>query len=230
MLQQKNLLQQLKDIDHSFIVALKEGNYEKVTDQLDEICYLFVMIEDEKHTLFALEIYYTSVVIMLLRYMLTNGTVTDIHLSNAVSLLSIIKQWHCIKDYLYFTPWFVTKLKELLTNTTPINVHSYVYQAILLIKQELHNPDLSNAYIAEKLGISNSYLCYLFKHDYHEHLTTTINKMRLKNALIDIKNTNLSISDITKKYGFKSHSYFSKIFKQHYGISPLQYRKWHYLE
>lgn len=230
MLQQKDFLQQLKDIDHAFVIALKEGNYEKVTDQLDEICYLFALIEDEKQTLVALEIYYTSVVIMLLRYMLKNGTLTEIHLSNAVSLISIIKQWHCIKDYLYFTPWFVKKLKELLYNTTPINVNSYVYQAILIIKQELQNPNLSNAYIANKLGISNSYLCYLFKHDYNEHLTTIINKLRLKQALTDIKNTNLSISEITKKYGYKSHSYFSKIFKQCYGMSPLQYRKRQYLK
>ncbi len=226
-LQQNNFLQQLKDIDLALIIALDNGDYEKVMDQLDEVCYLFVSSQEESQTIFALEIYYTSLLTMVLRTMLKNGTITEIDLSNATSLISIIKKWDCVKDYLYFTPWFISKLKELLeeNTTTCVNVNSYVYQAILIIKQELNNPALSTSYIADKLGISKNYLCYLFKHDYNENLTTTINKLRLKHALNDIKLSSLSLHEITEKYGFKSHSYFSKIFKAHYGLSPIQYRK-----
>ena len=40
-----------------------------------------------------------------------------------------------------------------------------------------------------------------------------------------LKNTEKSISEIVFSIGFKSRSYFSKIFAEQYGLSPIEYRK-----
>jgi len=225
-LQRHNFLTLFIENDNKILGYLEEGNYDKVLEQLDEMCYLFVLIEDEENILTALEIYYISILTMLMRKLIQKDEATDIHLSNIYSLMTIIKKWKGVKDYLHFTPWFVTKIKELLEeNVLPINPNSNVYQAILIIKNELNNPNLSTAFVAEKLGISKSYLCYLFKQDFDEPLTKIIRKLRLKHAVIDIKSSTLSLHEITTKYGFKSPSYFSRIFKEQYGMSPMEYRK-----
>ena len=224
--QRNNFLAKFIKIDNKLLRYLEEKNYDKVLEQLDEMCYLFVLIEDEENTLKALEIYYISILTMQMRKMIQKDEATDIHLSNIYSLMTIVKKWEGVKDYLYFTPWFVTKIKELLEiNVLPINLNSNVYKAILIIKNELHNPKLSTAFVAKQLGISKSYLCYLFKQDFDEPITKIIRKLRLKHAVIDIQSSNLSLHDITIKYGFKSPSYFSRIFKEVYGISPMEYRK-----
>ena len=212
--------------DSKLLMYLDEKNYDKVLEQLDEMCYLFVQIEHEEHILTSLEIYYISLLTRQMRLLIQRDEATEIHLSNIYSLMCIVKQWKDIKEYLYFTPWFVTKIKELVEeNVIPINLNSNVYQAILIIKNELNNPDLSTAFIADQLGISKSYLCYLFKQDYDESITKIIRKLRLKQAVIDIQSSNLSLYEITTKYGFKSPSYFSRVFKEVYGISPMEYRR-----
>lgn len=50
-------------------------------------------------------------------------------------------------------------------------------------------------------------------------------KMRIVLAKMDLKKTNLSVSEISGKYGFSSVSYFSRMFKEEENCSPLQYRK-----
>ena len=212
--------------ERKLLAYLDGKNYDKVIEQLDEICYLFVQIDDEEHILTSLEIYYISLLTRQMRLLIQSDEATEVHLSNIYSLMCIVKKWKDVKDYLYFTPWFVTKIKELVQeNVLPINLNSNVYQAILIIKKELNNPNLSTAFIADQLGISKSYLCYLFKQDYEESITKIIRKLRLKHAVIDIQSANLSLHEITIKYGFKSPSYFSRVFKEVYGISPMEYRK-----
>ena len=40
-----------------------------------------------------------------------------------------------------------------------------------------------------------------------------------------LKNTDLNISQIVYSIGFSSRSYFSKIFKEKYGITPNKFKK-----
>ena len=163
---------------------------------------------------------------MILRSMIRKKNATEEHLSNATAIIAIVKQWKDIKDYLYFTPWFVTKVRELFEeNAKTINMNSYIHNAILIIQKELFNPNLTTSYIADQLDISKGYFCYLFKQEYGESLTTMINKMRLKHALTDIKEAKIPLVKVVEKYGFKSYPYFCRIFKAQYGVSPLQYRK-----
>lgn len=52
-----------------------------------------------------------------------------------------------------------------------------------------------------------------------------INKYRIEKAAELLIKTNLSIDEISQKTGFSSNTYFSKLFKQQKGISPLKFRK-----
>ena len=50
---------------------------------------------------------------------------------------------------------------------------------------------------------------------------------RLHVAKNYLRTTTLTITSIAEKTGFASYTYFIKLFREHTGLSPLQYRKSH---
>jgi hypothetical protein len=51
-----------------------------------------------------------------------------------------------------------------------------------------------------------------------------VRKRRLTLAGYDLKNNNSSVLNVAIKYGFQSHSSFSRAFKEHHGITPSEAR------
>ena len=52
-----------------------------------------------------------------------------------------------------------------------------------------------------------------------------VRKRKLTLAGLDLQISEASVLDIALKYGFQSHSAFSRAFKQHHGMTPLQARQ-----
>ena len=52
-----------------------------------------------------------------------------------------------------------------------------------------------------------------------------VRKRKLTLAGLDFQNSEASVLDIAMRYGFSSHSAFSRAFKQHHGITPVQARQ-----
>ena len=99
-----------------------------------------------------------------------------------------------------------------------------IHRAESYIRQHLAQP-LSIQDIARGTGISKSVLYKAF----HRHRGCTlgafVNACRVEASLPLLKDTNLSMEDISQRVGFSSASYYSKTFKKQMGQSPLQYRK-----
>ena len=95
-----------------------------------------------------------------------------------------------------------------------------------LAKAIVENP--STAYsldiLAEKSGLSQAKLQEGFKLLYARTVTEYIRHIRLEAARDYIRTTDMNISQIVYTIGFSSRSYFSKIFKRKYGISPSDFQ------
>lgn len=76
-----------------------------------------------------------------------------------------------------------------------------------------------------KSGLTQAKLQEGFKFLYNRTVTEYIRHVRLESARDMLKNTDLNISQIVYSIGFSSRSYFSKIFKEKYGITPNQFKK-----
>jgi AraC family transcriptional regulator of arabinose operon len=78
---------------------------------------------------------------------------------------------------------------------------------------------------ASYAGLSVSRSVHLFK----EHTGLTMleyaTEIRLSAALERMKYTTMPLEQIAETCGFGEYSYFHKVFKQHYGVSPGTYRK-----
>ena len=76
-----------------------------------------------------------------------------------------------------------------------------------------------------KSGLTQAKLQEGFKYLYNRTVTEYIRHVRLESARDMLKNSDLNISQIVYSIGFSSRSYFSKIFKEKYNITPNSFKK-----
>lgn len=123
-----------------------------------------------------------------------------------------------------------------------INEHDKVlkdkYPKTNLLKKELKSikklsekiiKNISKEYTLSELsletGLSQAKLQEGFKLLFGKTVTEYIRHVRLETARDLIKNSELNISEVVYSIGFSSRSYFSKIFKEKYDISPSQFKQ-----
>lgn len=98
-------------------------------------------------------------------------------------------------------------------------------ELIHYIDNNIGDINLSIKSLADHFYISQSYLCCLFK----KETGTTINKYiidkRMSLARKLLEKSNLNIYEIANKVGFSDSKYFSKLFKNHFGVLPKKIRE-----
>ncbi len=79
--------------------------------------------------------------------------------------------------------------------------------------------------LSAECGLSQAKLQDGFKFLFTRTVTEYIRHVRLESARELMRTTDLNISQIVYSIGFTSRSYFSKIFKEKYGVTPNQFKK-----
>jgi len=77
--------------------------------------------------------------------------------------------------------------------------------------------------LANKVGLNKNTLQNGFKSLYKLSVNSYIKNKRLEMAKVLIEDSDLNLTEITYKVGINSRSYFSKLFKEKYGVSPSVY-------
>lgn len=78
--------------------------------------------------------------------------------------------------------------------------------------------------ISSALGYADYYLSRKFHREMGIHISDYINEVRLGHAKALLATTNMSLESISEKLHYSSRSYFSKVFRKHFGLSPSEYR------
>ena len=91
------------------------------------------------------------------------------------------------------------------------------------IQHNYQNITLSS--LANFFHYSEPHLCSLIKQNTGENFTDLIKKLRMKDAVNCLINTNLKINEIAAQIGYNSADHFSRVFRQTYSCSPAEYRK-----
>lgn len=95
-------------------------------------------------------------------------------------------------------------------------------------KKEVYNSldiKLSISDYAKRLSVTPNHLNKSIKLVTGESSTSLLSKIKLTEAKYLLFMADLSITDIADKLGFDDSSYFSRFFKKHAGISPMEYRR-----
>lgn len=78
--------------------------------------------------------------------------------------------------------------------------------------------------IEANLHVNASYFSTLFKQEMGVTFTDYLNSLKIDHACDLLRNTNLSIIDVSMSTGFDDQSYFTKVFKKSKGMTPKAYR------
>lgn len=103
---------------------------------------------------------------------------------------------------------------------------SKVRDAVQFIQQNIEKTNTIND-ICKEVGLTETKLQEGFKILYGSTINNYINDIRLNLASQLLRSTNFNISEIVYKVGLTSRSYFSKIFKEEYQMTPTEYRQMH---
>ncbi|MFS0726725.1 response regulator transcription factor [Paenibacillus sp. 1P07SE] len=124
-----------------------------------------------------------------------------------------------------WTAELLRMIDEITQKRVPRNKR-VVQFVISLIEQEYGNPELTIRDLADRAGISASYLSKMFRDLVHQPFTYYLSEYRLaqvKRRLDEGEETLLG--EIAEQCGFSDYPYFSKVFKKQYGMSPQEYRE-----
>jgi signal transduction histidine kinase/ligand-binding sensor domain-containing protein/DNA-binding response OmpR family regulator len=110
---------------------------------------------------------------------------------------------------------------EKMTGLT--NEKLFIGKVKQIILENLDNYNLSVEDVAKKTGISRSQLHRKVKYLTNYNPTEFIRLARLEKAAELLKNGHSEIEQVGYAVGFNSHSYFSKCFKNQFGVTPSEY-------
>lgn len=79
--------------------------------------------------------------------------------------------------------------------------------------------------LCKYVGISRNKCCHLFQQFTRNSFTYYLTHYRLNKSIHYLKNSHLSILEISQLCGFSSSSYFTSVFKKANGFSPKELRK-----
>jgi YesN/AraC family two-component response regulator len=85
----------------------------------------------------------------------------------------------------------------------------------------------SVTFVAEQVFLSPKYMSDLLKKETGYHAQETIHNFILKLAKHRLLSSNKSIAEISYSLGFEYPQYFSKIFKNKTGMTPIAFRNVH---
>ncbi|MBB3127036.1 two-component system response regulator YesN [Paenibacillus rhizosphaerae] len=79
--------------------------------------------------------------------------------------------------------------------------------------------------VADHVHVHYTHLCKIYKLETGENLSDYLYRLRMEWAVYFLKNSEDKIYEIGAKLGYQNIPYFIKVFKQHYGMTPQEYRE-----
>lgn len=123
--------------------------------------------------------------------------------------------------YLFFCEY----IKSYPTsNKKSINLKSRI---INYINENFSKSTFSVTDIEEEFSMSETALYKYFKQNFHTTPKKQINELRIKKARTKLQDPSVSVKDAAFSVGFKDPLYFSKVFKNKYGINPSKYYEYY---
>lgn len=119
-------------------------------------------------------------------------------------------------------------LEEILLTIAVGKVRNSGYRTLKTSIKYIHanfTDKIKIPYLAQLEGLSNSRYITLFSKEFGKTPSEYILGLRLARACDLLITTDMEISLVGADSGYSDQYFFSKIFKKHIGISPLEYRK-----
>ena len=152
-------------------------------------------------------------------------TVTVIPIQNTAQLLA---DYERIKKHFLFDgnrAQIFSIFYEMIHKLSSDNIPYELKAAMRLIKNNFCDTSLTNARLSNECNISEVYFRKLFTKHFGISPKQFIIDMRVQKAKQLLTEGVLTVCAISESCGFANPYHFSRLFKQHTGITPSEYRK-----
>ncbi|MBR4012765.1 MAG: helix-turn-helix transcriptional regulator [Clostridia bacterium] len=168
---------------------------------------------------------YSIIMNTLLRKSAENGGVHPIYLDRVSSdFATKIEGLRTLSDNASLMVEMFRTYCRLVRTHSSKEFSNLVQRTILIIESDL-SADLSSKVLAETQGVSLGYLSSVFKKETGQTVSSYIRKQRMEYASYLLEKTNLQIQNVALHCGIMDVQYFTKLFKNHFGKTPSEYRR-----
>ncbi len=168
---------------------------------------------------------YSIICNTLLRKAAQQGGVHPFHLDNLSSQYArAIENAPTLDACSALMPEMIRAYCRLVRTQASQHYSAIVQKTLTYIGANLSG-DLSLSALAGLMGVSDGYLSALFHRETGQALGAYITAQRMKAALQLLGTTHLQVQTIAELCGFSDPNYFGKLFRKHYGMTPLKYRQ-----
>lgn len=210
----------MEDILQTLFVAIANYDLVKVNDSLDQL-YGNVKQLGKKMSVYNVTIHLIAKLDTFLFSMNENlRTILGIDINHLDVLYDFetvndIKSWLCRK---LFEISEMLQLKKLRKNRKLVEgIEEYVNNHL--------DRNLTLRDVANYFSFSPNYLGHLFKEEKEENFSDFVIRMRLERASELLQDPKLKVYEVADRVGYKSLTYFSRQFREKYGLTPGDYRK-----
>lgn len=137
------------------------------------------------------------------------------------------KEVENFRDIESLSMWLSAILHKFISyvfDFSEIKHQNILQKATFFIKEHL-SEKITLEQTAEHVYLSKSYFCKILREELGYTFTEHVNRLRIERSMYYLRETALSIAEISGLTGFDDQSYFTRIFKKHTGITPGKYRE-----
>lgn len=218
------------DGENHFLKMIETGNTKAVMTAYSEM----TMSPKSPHKMIDTAIYQNpvislSIVRALARKAAENGGASIVDINEITQrTVQKITSSQDYPDHLNFTLSMIYELTEAVhKHQLHFGAYSAPIQKILEYLDLNYSQKISFPHLAEMVHFSEAYLSKIFKKEVGVTITQYIMHIRCKKAAQLLKDTNLSVQEISSYGGYPDNNYFVKVFKNQYGVTPTDFRSGH---
>ncbi|MDQ8733117.1 helix-turn-helix domain-containing protein [Paenibacillus sp. LHD-38] len=204
----------------ALFVAMSAYELVRIHDELDDLFQIAKSLKSK----FTLRNYALYIVMKLDNYLQrTNENVFQL-LGMELNNYDIIMQFETINDIHIWLRRRVYEISETLQANKQKKNWKLIKQIIDYMKERTQD-NITLRDLAEQFSLSPNYLGLIFKEETGKNFSEYFIQLRMEEACRLLKTTNMKIYEIADRVGYRHLPYFSRQFKEMYGMTPLEYRR-----
>lgn len=218
------------DVENHFLKMIETGNTREVMTAYSEM----IMSPKSPHKLIDSAVYQDpiislSIVRALARKAAENGGASIVEI-NEITQRAAQKatSTHNYTEQINYTRSMIRELTEAVhRHKIHFGSYSEPIQRVIEYLELNYSQEISFTHLSDMVHFTQSYLSKTFKKEVGVTITQYIITIRCENAAQLLKDTNLSIQEISNFVGYPDNNYFVKVFKKQFGFTPTAFRSNH---
>lgn len=114
-----------------------------------------------------------------------------------------------------------------LHNKKAVSNMSAVCSRVKAIINDNYQKEVTIEKLAKSVSVSPFHLSRIFKSSTGYTINEYLKRVRLGQAQSMLVYSDMSVTDIAYAVGYGSHSYFTQLFRKQFGVSPVEFKKYH---